>query len=120
MFKQTKPGLTSNGADGDLNNLLPGPRTESSPSEIRQRLKEIKGLGDVGVDIFFDTAQTVWPCLAPFLDPRSAKTADALGLPSDAQALWASKEIDKDPVRMCRLASALTNVRLDKREGEFR
>ena len=67
-----------------------------------------------------DTAQAVWPCLAPFLDPRSAKTADALGLPGDIQGLWESKEIDKDPMRMCKLASALTNVRLNKRESEFK
>ncbi|KAI1616780.1 hypothetical protein EDD37DRAFT_645410 [Exophiala viscosa] len=106
--------------DGDLNNLLPDLSTDSSPSEIRKRLKEIKGVGDVGIDIFVDTAQAVWPCLAPFLDPRSANTADALGLPSDAQILWECKEIYKDPLRMCRLASALTNVRLDKREGEFK
>ncbi|KIV79953.1 hypothetical protein PV11_07492 [Exophiala sideris] len=106
--------------EGDLNNLLPGSRTDSSSSDIRKRLKEIKGLGDVGIDIFMDTAQAVWPCLAPFLDPRSAKTADSLGLPSDAQTLWESKEIDQDPVRMCKLTSALTNVRLNKHEGEFK
>jgi len=105
--------------NGDLNNLLPESRTDSSPSEIRTRLKEIKGLGDVGVDIFMDTAQAVWPCLAPFLDPRSAKTAIALGIPGDAQTLWSTNDIDRDPVKMCKLASALTNVRLDKREKEF-
>lgn len=111
--------LTSNFPDGDLDNLLPGSRTDSSPSEIRTRLKEIKGLGDVGIDIFMDTAQAVWPCLAPFLDPRSAKTAGAIGTPGDAQTLWTTKDIDQDPVKMCKLASALTNVRLDKREKEF-
>lgn len=105
--------------NGDLNNLLPGSRTDSSPSEIRTRLKEIKGLGDVGIDIFMDTAQAVWPCLAPFLDPRSAKTAGAIGIPGNAQTLWSTKDIDQDPGKMCSLASALTNVRLDKREKEF-
>jgi len=106
--------------DGDLNNLLPKSSTDSSPSEIRARLKEIKGLGDVGIDIFFDTAQVAWPCLGPFLDPRSAKAAEAMGIPSDVQALWATEEVNKDPVKMCKLASALTKVRLDKREGEFK
>ncbi|KAJ4505072.1 hypothetical protein HRR83_005953 [Exophiala dermatitidis] len=104
---------------GDLNNLLPGSKTDSSPSEVRKRLKEIKGLGDVGVDIFFDTAQGVWPCLAPFIDPRSAKTAEAIGIAGDAGALWESKEVNTDPVTMARLAAALTTVRLEKREGEF-
>ncbi|KAL2429610.1 hypothetical protein ABEF95_008186 [Exophiala dermatitidis] len=103
---------------GDLNNLLPGSKTDSSPSEVRKRLKEIKGLGDVGVDIFFDTAQGVWPCLAPFIDPRSAKTAEAIGIPGDAGALWESKEVNRDPMTMARLAAALTTVRLEKREGE--
>ena len=87
---------------------------------IRSRLKEIKGLGDVGVDIFFDTAQAIWPCLAPFLDPRSAKTAEDIGISGDAQALWETKEVNKDPVAMCKLAGALTKVRLEKRESEFR
>ncbi|EXJ78842.1 hypothetical protein A1O1_09244 [Capronia coronata CBS 617.96] len=105
---------------GDLNNLLPGPATDSSPSEIRKRLKEIKGLGDVGVDIFCDAAQAVWPCLAPFVDPRSAKTAEAIGIPSDAQALWESEEVNKDPMKMARLAAGLTTVRLEKKETEFK
>lgn len=107
-------------AEGDLNNLLPGSATDSSPSEVRKRLKEIKGLGDVGVDIFFDTAQGVWPCLAPFIDPRSAKTADAIGIPSDPDVLWESNEVAKDPTKMARLAAALTTVRLEKKESEFK
>jgi len=85
---------------------------------IRKALKEIKGLGDVGVDIFMDTAQHVWDCLAPFVDPRSAKTADAVGVGSDVQALW--RAVGEDPAHMCKLAGALTNVRLNKLEGEFR
>ena len=105
--------------EGDLNNLLPSPPTDSSPIEVRKRLKEIKGLGDVGADIFFDTAQGVWPCLAPFVDPRSAKTADQIGIPSDAKTLWESKEINRDPVSMAKLAAALTHVRLARIEREF-
>ncbi|KAL2429584.1 hypothetical protein ABEF95_007585 [Exophiala dermatitidis] len=105
---------------GDLNNILPGSKTDSSPLEVRKRLKEIKGLGDVGVDIFFDTAQGVWPCLAPFIDPRSAKTAEAIGIPGDAGALWGRKEVNRDPMTMARLAAALTTVRLEKKEGEFK
>ena len=55
--------------DGDLNHIVQ--RAESSPAKIRDMIKRIKGVGDVGADVFFDTAQGVWPCLAPFVDPRS-------------------------------------------------
>ncbi|KAL8721292.1 MAG: hypothetical protein Q9225_001996 [Loekoesia sp. 1 TL-2023] len=101
--------------DGDVNNLLK--KADSSPSEIRKLLKEIKGIGNVGIDIFCDTAQQIWPCLAPFIDPRSMKTAQQCGLGEDLNAMW--EAVDKDPERMCRLAAALTTVRLEKKEKEF-
>ncbi len=101
-------------ADGDLNNVLK--KTDSSPKQIRAALKEIKGIGEVGLDIFCDTAQAVWPCLAPFIDPRSLKTAQQLGLGS-VEELW--QEVDKDAVTMCKLATALTTIRLDKKTSEF-
>lgn len=101
--------------DGDLNNILQS--TGKSPTKIRETLKEIKGIGNVGVDIFFSAAQGVWPCLAPFLDPRSVKTAKTIGIGGDVDTLW--KQVGQDPMSMCKLASALARVRLDKREGEF-
>lgn len=101
--------------DGDLNNLL---SRFKSAQDVRKGLKEIKGLGDVGVDIFFNTAQGVCPTLAPFLDPRSAKTAEDIGVGSDVEKLW--RQVGESPERMCRLAGALTFVRLNGREAEFR
>ncbi|KAI4124499.1 MAG: hypothetical protein LQ338_004762 [Usnochroma carphineum] len=101
--------------DGDLNNLLK--KADSSPSEVRKLLKEIKGIGNVGVDIFCDTAQHIWPCLAPFIDPRSMKTAQQCGLGNDLEEIW--EAIGKDPEQMCKLAAALTTVRLEKKEKEF-
>ena len=101
-------------AGGDLNNVLK--QTDSSPSQIRAALKEIKGIGEVGLDIFCDTAQAVWPYLAPFIDPRSLKTAQQLGLGS-AEELW--QEVGKDALMMCKLATALTTIRLDKKTSEF-
>lgn len=70
---------------GDLNNL----REEAGkdPSAERKRLKEFKGLGDVGVDIFFREAQAAWDELFPFIDDRAKKAAKALNLPSTAQRL---------------------------------
>ena len=100
--------------DSDLNNLQ---SASSSPATTRKLLKEIKGLGDVGIDIFCDTAQSIWPALAPFIGARSLKTAKAIGLSDDVRQLW--EEVGKDPVEMCRLSTALTTVRLEKKEKEF-
>ncbi|RYP37916.1 hypothetical protein DL767_002788 [Monosporascus sp. MG133] len=91
---------------GDLNSILK--TAGEDRTKIRAELKRIKGLGDVGIDIFFDTAQHVWPCLAPFLDPRSAKTAEAVGIGSDVQQLWDA--VSREPEQMCRLAAALTKI----------
>lgn len=101
--------------EGDLNNLLK--RADSSPAKTRKYIQEIKGIGKVGADIFFDTAQNVWPSLAPFVDPRSMETAARCGLGRDVNAIW--EAVGKDPEEMCKLASALTMLRLEKKEHEF-
>ncbi|KAI1640875.1 hypothetical protein F4809DRAFT_589056 [Biscogniauxia mediterranea] len=100
---------------GDVN-AIPG-LAGKDPHKIRSELKHVKGLGDVGVDIFFDTVQHVWPCVAPFVDPRSLKTAEEIGIGGDVHALW--KAVSEDSEQMCRLAAALTRVRLDGKESEF-
>ena len=102
--------------EGDLNSLLN--QTKSDPKKIQATLKEIKGLGDVGVGVFCDTAQHLWTCLAPALDARSTKTAEAVGLGSDVEALW--NAVGEDAEKMCRLAVALTEVRLQKAEKDFK
>ena len=71
----------------------------------------------MGIDIFFTQAQHVWTCLAPWIDPRSLNTAEKIGLGQDVQALW--KEVGEKPESMCRLACALTEVRLEKKEAEW-
>ncbi|KAL8659511.1 MAG: hypothetical protein Q9226_000404 [Calogaya cf. arnoldii] len=101
--------------DGDLNNLLS--KADSDPARIRGLVKEIKGIGNVGVDIFCDAAQGIWPCLSPFIDPRSMKTAKQCGIGDDLHAIWGS--VGEDAEKMCKLATALTKVRLEKKEGEF-
>ena len=102
--------------DGDLNNIVQ--RAESSSAKIRDMIKGIKEIGNGGADIFFDTAQGVWPCLAPFVDLRSLKTAEVCGLRNDVGRLW--EGVGEDETQMCSLASALTKIRLEKREKEFR
>ncbi|KAK6956379.1 hypothetical protein Daesc_001656 [Daldinia eschscholtzii] len=102
--------------EGDLNTILQ--LTSEDPAKVRAELKNIKGLGDVGINIFFDTVQHIWTCLAPFVDPRSLKTAREIGIGDDVQVLW--KEVSEDPEQMCRLAAALTKLRLDGKEKEFK
>jgi len=101
---------------GDLNNILT--KTSRKPVKIRAQMQSIKGLGDVGIGIFFDTAQHVWPCLAPFIDPRSVAVAKNIGLGEDVQDFW--EAVGKKPEKMTRLANALTRVRLEKLEEEFK
>ncbi|MCJ1375920.1 hypothetical protein MMC20_007158 [Loxospora ochrophaea] len=98
--------------DGDLNALLT--LSSSTPQKTRTLLKEIKGLGDVGVNIFFDTVQAIWPSLAPSLDPRNLQTAEKAGLGGDVEKLWV--EVGKSAEQMARLSGALTKVRLEKVE----
>lgn len=109
--------------DGDLNNLLAqtkeaaGSDNSKVRDEVRNRMKKIKGVGNVAVDVFCDTAQSFWHELAPFLDPRSQKTGAELGLPTNIEELF--EAVGRDPVEMCKLASALTVVRLEGKERGF-
>lgn len=70
---------------GDLRRLRR--EADETPGEERRLLKEIRGVGDVGVDIFFRDVQTAWEELRPFADRKSLEGARRLGLPEDAAAL---------------------------------
>jgi len=71
--------------EGDLCNLRE--EAEREPDRERQLLKEFKGIGDVGVDIFFREIQVVWEELFPFVDQRALEGAKKLGLNEDPEAL---------------------------------
>ncbi|KAL4919813.1 COPI associated protein-domain-containing protein [Aspergillus aurantiobrunneus] len=88
--------------EGDLNNLLKN--AEYDPQKTRQLVKEIHGLGDLGVELFFNNVQSVWPSIAPFVDSRSLQTAEDVGIGSDLNAIYAN--LNKDSVSMCKLANA--------------
>ncbi|KAK3709517.1 hypothetical protein LTR37_010890 [Vermiconidia calcicola] len=109
--------------DGDLNNLLKKAKEgnegnkEAIRSSVRKGVSAIKGIGGVALDVFCDTVQAVWHELAPFVDPRSQKTAENLGISSDAAELF--KVVGEDAVTMSRLAVALTTVRLEKLEDRY-
>lgn len=64
------------------------------------------------------TVQAVWPFMAPYVDSRSFDTAVELGIGEDVQAMW--EGCGKDNVKMAKLCAALTTVRLEKKQGDFK
>ena len=117
--------LIRNHYDGDLNNLLQSAKDGSKGPEdtatirhiVRDGISDIKGVGGVALDIFCDTCQGVWHELAPFLDARSQKTAEQIGVVSNVDELF--KQVGKDAVMMSKVAVALTTVRLEKLEDKY-
>lgn len=78
----------------------------ADPQAERKLLKAFKGLGDVGVDIFFREVQSTWDELYPFLDKHALDAAGQLGLPQDAASLADMVPREDFP----RLATALAQV----------
>jgi hypothetical protein len=70
---------------GDLRELRE--EAERDPDTERELLKAFKGVGDVGVDIFFRETQDLWDELYPFADDRVLDAADRLGLGDSAASL---------------------------------
>jgi len=70
---------------GDLRRL----REEAAhdPAAERRLLKCCKGIGEVGVDIFFREVQCAWSEIYPFADRRALGAAQTLGLAADADSL---------------------------------
>jgi hypothetical protein len=99
---------------GDLRRL----RQEAGhdPADERKRLKECKGIGETGADIFFREAQTAWEELAPFADRRSLASAERLGLGGDPQRL--AELVGSDD--LSRLVAALVRMGLAGDEDELR
>lgn len=93
---------------GDLRNL----REEAgrAPEKERRLLKQFKGIGDVGVNIFFREVQVAWDELFPFADPRALQNAGKLGLDEDPAAL-ARLAGERD---FPRLVAALVRVGLER------
>jgi hypothetical protein len=104
--------------DNDATRLLPNDGGDGDPrSTLKARVGEIKQIGNVGAEIFVASVQGICPAVAPFLDSRSAKTAEELGLGGDFHVLF--EALGEDAMEMARLNAALTTVRLEKREREF-
>ena len=92
---------------GDLRRL----REEAGrdPKAERKLLEEFKGVGEVGVDIFFREVQVAWDKLFPFADRRVLDAAGRLNLPKDPAKLADLVGRSDYP----RLAAALVRVELD-------
>jgi endonuclease III len=92
---------------GDLRRLREAAGRD--PKNERKRLKELKGVGDVGVDIFFREAQAAWAELRPFADERALKAAKRLGLGDSAEELAELVSEKEFP----RLVAGLVRVELE-------
>ena len=101
---------------GDLRRLRDAAGGDAG--EIRRRLKELKGIGDVGVDIFFREAQAQWQELYPFADKLALRAATKLSLPGDTAAL--ARLVDEDASRLAHLLAALVRVELEKEHDQVR
>jgi endonuclease III len=75
---------------------------------VRKRLKDFKGIGDTGADIFLREVQDTWTWVRPQFDERARTTAKKLGLPDDPKAL--QKLAGTHPAQ---LAAALVRASLD-------
>ncbi|MFW5804684.1 MAG: hypothetical protein ACOCWG_05590 [bacterium] len=71
--------------DGDLRKLRE--KAGKNPQKMRKLLKEFKGVGNVGVDIFFRELQMTWKELYPFADKKTLKAAKKMDLPNNANDL---------------------------------
>jgi hypothetical protein len=98
---------------GDLRRL----REEAGrdPDAERRLLKRAKGMGDVGVDVFFREVQTIWDELRPFADRRALEAAKRLDLASDTKGIARLADGDLAP-----LVAALVRTRLAGDYDEIR
>ena len=98
---------------GDLRKLRQ--EAERDPERERKLLKRFKGLGDVGVDIFFREVQVCWDELRPFADRRALDAARRLELGGDVKAL--ARAADGE---LPRLLAALVRTELEDDYDEVR
>ncbi|MFI8186953.1 endonuclease [Actinacidiphila glaucinigra] len=72
---------------GDLRRLRD--EADGDPDEIRRALRQVPGLGPVGVEIFLREVQAVWPETGPLFDGKALQGAERLGLPARPEELAA-------------------------------
>ena len=99
---------------GDLRKL----REEAKHDVVQEKrlLKQFKGIGDVGADIFLREVQVSWDEVYPYADQKVLSSAGKLGLPDSPQAL-AGLVAKKD---FPNFAAALIRVDLDRAHEKLR
>lgn len=97
---------------GDLRRL----REEAGrdPEAERRKLRDFKGIGRVGADIFMREVQVAWDEVFPFMDKKAADSAERLGLSADPRRLARGRS----PAQFARLVSALVRVDLRNAHDE--
>ncbi len=93
---------------GDLRKLREA--AGRAPEHERALLKECKGIGEVGADIFCREVQIAWEELYPFADRRALDAARRLGLEDEAAKLARRVSRNEFP----RLIAALVRTSLGK------
>jgi hypothetical protein len=88
---------------GDLRRLAA--ESHQDTAAAKRLLKDFKGIGDTGADIFLREVQDVWTWARPYFDEKAVAAARELGLPTDPDRLAALA-----PRANARLAAALIRV----------
>lgn len=83
-------------------------RSKHDTAAARRLLKQFKGIGDTGADIFLREIQDHWTWVRPYFDDRTLAAAEQLGLSCSAVELG-----DLAPRSAAKLAAALVRVSLD-------
>lgn len=91
---------------GDLRGIAE--RSRHDVAAAKRMLKEFKGIGDTGADIYLREVQDVWTWVRPHFDERATAAAKQLGLPTQPVRLGALA-----PHANARLAAALVRASLD-------
>jgi endonuclease III len=91
---------------GDLREIAK--RSRHDVAAAKRMLKQFKGIGDTGADIYLREVQDVWPWARPYFDDRATAAAKQLGLPAQPAKLGALA-----PRANARLAAALVRASLD-------
>ena len=98
---------------GDLRRLRA--MAGADPSQERKLLDQFKGIGTVGIDIFFREAQLAWPEIYPFADAKALRSAAELGLPAETHKL---ASLVRTRPNFTRLVSALVRTQLDRKHPQ--
>ena len=91
---------------GDLRGIAD--RSKDDVHAAKRMIKQFKGIGDTGADIYLREVQDVWTWVRPYFDDRATSAARQLGLPTAPTKLAALA-----PRANARLAAALVRASLD-------